>query len=216
LLKALSAKLINRLQNPSTIVGGFFSLKIMIPEEIASTLTDIFEPATVQAIAPGSWQIETSGFRLLVLLSDDQSWLRVLLPIMSAEAAQPFMEQLLAANFDDTQEVRYALQQGVVWGVFQHSTESLLRTDLADAIARLVSLHQAGLNDVFSQLVDSRMRQIIFAAKQQGLTLEATLQNLDRFYEEGILGDMKQGAQSREETLAAWRRQLERLWQEVE
>lgn len=188
----------------------------MTPEEIASTLKEVFDPVTVQELAPGSWQVETLEFRLLVLLSDDRSWLRVLLPIISAEAANPFLEQLLAANFDDTQEVRYALQQGVVWGVFQHSTESLLRTDLADAIARLVALHQAGLNDVFSQLVETRMRQIILAAKQQGLTLEATLQNLDRFYEEGILGDMEQGARSREETLAAWRRQLERLWQEVE
>lgn len=188
----------------------------MTPEEIATTLSETFEPTTVNAIAPGSWQVETPGFRLLVLLSDDQSWLRVLLPIMSAEAARPFIEQLLAANFDDTQEVRYALQQGVIWGVFQHNTDTLVQTDLADAIARLVSLHQAGLNDVFSQLVESRMRQIIFAAKQQGLTLETTLQNLDRFYEEGILGDMEQSSQSREETLAAWRRQLERLWQEVE
>jgi hypothetical protein len=188
----------------------------MTPEEIASTLKEIFDPVTVQEIAPGSWQVETLEFRLLVLLSDDQSWLRVLLPIMSAEAAQPFMEQLLAANFDDTQEVRYALQQDVVWGVFQHSTESLVRTDFADAIARLVSLYQTGLNDVFSQLVENRMRQIILAAKQQGLTLESTLQNLDRFYEEGILGDMEQSARSREETLTAWQRQLERLWQEVE
>lgn len=188
----------------------------MTPEEIAATLNETFEPATVNAIAPGSWQVETSGFRLLVLLSDDQSWLRVLLPIMSAEAAQPFVEQLLTANFDDTQQVRYALQQGVIWGVFQHSTDTLVQADLADAIARLVSLYQAGLNDVFSQLVESRMRQIIFAAKQQGFTLEATLQNLDRFYEEGILGDMQQSSQSREQTLAAWRRQLERLWQEVE
>lgn len=187
----------------------------MTPEEIVGTLTKSFAPAAVATIAPGSWQVETPDFRLLVLLSDDQSWLRVLLPIMSAQAAQPFVEQLLEANFDDTQEVRYALHQGVVWGVFQHSRESLGERDFTDAIARLVSLHQRGLSDVFNQLVESRIRQIIQAAKQQGQSLEATLQNLDRFYEEGILGELEQGAESREQVLAAWRRQLERLWPEV-
>jgi len=188
----------------------------MTPEEISSTLTELFVSASVQAIAPGSWQIETQSFRLLVMLSDDQSWLRVLLPIMSAQAAGPFVEQLLSANFDDTQEVRYALHQGVVWGVFQHSREGLVAADFAGAIARLISLHQLGLSDVFSQLVESRIRQIILAAKQQGQSLEATLQNLDRFYEEGILGDLDQGTESREQVLAAWRRQMERLWPQVD
>lgn len=195
---------------------GASFLSNMTPEEIPVILTDLFEPTAVQAIAPGSWQIETPEFRLLVLLSDDQSWLRVLLPIVSAQAAQPFVEQLLEANFDDTQEVRYALQQGVVWGVFQHSREGLVAGDFANAIARLVSLHQLGLSDLFNQLAESRIRQIIQAAKQQGQSLEATLQNLDRFYEEGILGDLEQGAESREQVLAAWRRQMERLWPEVE
>lgn len=188
----------------------------MTPEEIASKLTELFDETVVNMIAPGSWQVETPDFRLLVLLSEDQSWLRVLLPIVSAQAAQPYMQQLLEANFDDTQEVRYALQQEVVWGVFQHSCQSLAPSDFTSAIARLISLHQLGLSDFFNQLVESRMRQIIHAAKQQGQSLEATLQTLDRFYEEGILGDLEQGAESREQVLAAWRRRLERLWPEVE
>jgi hypothetical protein len=188
----------------------------MTPEEIANTLTDLFHPAPVEAIAPGSWQIETPEFRLLILLSDDRSWLRLLLPIVSAQAAQPFVEQLLEANFDDTQEVRYALHQGVVWGVFQHNRESLSTADFADAIARLISLNQAGLTNVFNQLLETKLRQIVTAQKQQGQSLEATLQNLGRMYDEGILGDLQQGAESREQVMAAWNYQLERLWLEVE
>lgn len=195
----------------------------MKPEEIASKLTDLFSPASVQAIpgdsspnAPGSWQVETPDFRLLVLLSEDESWLRVLLPIASGEAAQPFMQQLLEANFDDTQQVRYALHQGVVWGVFQHNLANLAIGDFTDAIARLISLNQVGLSDAFNQLVESRVSQIIKAQKQQGLSLEATLQNLERFYEEGLLGDLEQGKQSRERVLGAWKRRLEGLWSEVE
>ena len=188
----------------------------MTPEEIGTTLTELFDPANVQAIAPESWQIETSGFRLLVILSEDRSWLRVLLPIMPAQAAQPFVEQLLAANFDDTKQTRYAMHQGVLWGVFQHTCESLVQRDFSDAIAQLVSLHKLGLSDAFNQLVESRMRQIIKVAKQQGQSFESTLQNLDRSYEEGLLGDLEQGAESREQVLAAWRRRLESLWPEVE
>src|SRR3712207_2446448 len=107
----------------------------MTSSEIADTLKELFDAASINAVAPGSWQIETANFRLLVMLSDDESWLRVLLPIMPASEAQPFIEQFLEANFDDTQEVRYALQQGVVWGVFQHNSNSLVAEDFRDAIA---------------------------------------------------------------------------------
>lgn len=104
----------------------------MTPEEIASTLTKLFEPSSVNTIAPGSWQVETATFRLLVLLSED-AWLRVLLPIMPVEQAQPFLAQLLEANFDETQEVRYGLQEGAVWGVFQHNSTTLGQEDFASA-----------------------------------------------------------------------------------
>lgn len=195
----------------------------MKPEEIAETLTELFGTADVQAIAsggeqpnpPGSWQIDKTTFRLLVLLSDDHSWLRVLLPIVPLQEAQPFLTQFLEANFDDTQEVHYALYEGVIWGVYQHNSSSLTSDDLRGAIARLISLHEAGLNDVFNRLIENRVRQIIQAAKQQGQSLEATMQNLDRFYTEGMLGEIDQTTQAREQVLAAWQRQLERLWNEV-
>ncbi|MBW4564670.1 MAG: hypothetical protein KME32_26815 [Mojavia pulchra JT2-VF2] len=187
----------------------------MTPEEIAGTLTEIFGTADVAAIASGSWQVETSSFRLLVLLSEDYSWLRILLPIVPIEAAQPFLEQFLEANFDDTQEVRYALYEGVVWGVFQHNTSTLVSIDLSSAIARLVSLYDAGLNDVFNRQIESRIRQIIAAAKRQGQSLQSTMQNLERFYTEGLLGEIEQTPQAREQVLGLWRIQLERLWDEI-
>jgi hypothetical protein len=187
----------------------------MKPEEIANKLTELFGAAAVQMTESSAWQVETPQLRLLVLLSEDQSWLRVLIPIAPAQDAQPFVEQLLEANFDDTQETRYALNQNVLWGVFQHNRETLDPEDFSAAIARLVSLRQRGLSNSFDQLVDDRVRQIIQAAKQQGQSLEATLQTLDRFYREGLMGDLEQNAQSREQVLAAWRRRLENLWYET-
>ncbi|MBD2560758.1 MULTISPECIES: hypothetical protein [Nostoc] len=186
----------------------------MTPEEIAATLTELFGTSAVGAIAPGSWQVDTSTFRLLVLLSEDKTWLRVLLPIVPVEEGQAFLEQFLEANFDDTQEVRYALYEGVIWGVFQHNSDTLVGADLSNAINRLVSLYDARLNNVFNRLIESRIRQIIQAAKQQGQSLQATMQSLERFYAEGLMGEINQTTEAREEVLAAWRHQLERLWNE--
>ena len=186
----------------------------MTPEEIAGTLTELFGTSAVAAIAPGSWQVDTSTFRLVVLLSEDNTWLRVLLPILPIQEAQPFLEQFLEANFDDTQEVRYALYEGVIYGVFQHNSSTLVGADFSNAINRLVSLHEAGLDNVFNRLVESRIRQIVQAAKQQGQSLQATMQTLERFYAEGLMGERNQTSEAREKVLAAWRRQLEKLWNE--
>jgi hypothetical protein len=187
----------------------------MTPEEIDSGLTQLFG-AEVVALPPNSWQVETQSFRLLVLLSDDQSWLRVLVPITSAGEAQPFLEELLEANFDLTQETRYAFSVGVLWGVFQHSREGLTVEDFSAVVKRLVSLRDRGLSDYFDKLIENRLRQIIRAAKMQGQSLESTLQTVDRFYEEGLMGDMGQSSGSKEATLEAWRYQLGRLWNEIE
>ena len=187
----------------------------MIKEEIVKTLTDSFG-ASVQTSDANSYQVETDQFRVLVLLSDDQSWLRILVPIVPAQDAQPYLAELLEANFDTTQEVRYALHQEVLWGVFQHGFAGLTIADFTTAIQRLLALHELGIDAGFNTFAEKRIRQIIQAAKRQGQSLELTMQTLDRFYQEGMMGDMEMGARSREEVLSAWQRQLERLWSEVE
>ncbi|GAB4469370.1 MAG: hypothetical protein OHK0037_27530 [Elainellaceae cyanobacterium] len=185
----------------------------MTPGDITTLLMTLFGPA-VQAAEPESWQVEIGNLRLLVLLSEDQSWLRSLVSIDSAQAAAPYLAQLLEANFDETQEVRYALYQGVLWGVYQHALASLTVEDFRAAIARLVSLQERGLNPSFDRLAEAQIRQIIRAAKQQGQSMEATLQTLERFYAEGMMGSLEAGSAERDQTLGAWRYQLERLWDE--
>lgn len=186
----------------------------MTHNEIADTLAELFGTSAVKILAPGSWQVETSSFRLLLLLSEDQTWLRVLLPIMPIQQAQPFLPQFFEANFDDTQQVRYAIQQEVLWGVFQHSLSSLVVEDLRDAIARLISLYEVGLDDAFNRLTETKIKEIVQICKQQGKSKEATMQNLERFYAEGVMGEVDQSSESREQVLAAWKRQLERFWNE--
>ncbi|NJL84104.1 MAG: hypothetical protein HC890_16440 [Chloroflexaceae bacterium] len=187
----------------------------MTPSDLANLLRERFGNSVAQK-SPDVWQIETQGFRLLIVLSSDFSWLRLLLAIAPASQAAPYLEFLMEANFDRTQEVRYALNQGVLWAVFQHNLTSLTADDLDSAILRTLSLAKTGLNDSFNHLTEQRLRQIIQAAKQQGLTLKATLQNLTRLYEEGMLGDLEQSSDEKNQFLAAWEYQLQRLWPEVE
>ncbi len=184
-------------------------------EDLQPILVDLFGEA-VAVMSDDAFQVEQPDLRLLVVLSADKSWLRLLLPIGPEGEARSFMAQLLAANFDDTQLVRYALYQQVLWGVFHHRLESLVETDFRDAIAQLLELNRKGLDGFFGSMIEAQIRQIIAAAKSQGQTLEATLQTLDRFYAEGMLGGLDQSSQQRGATLKAWRYQLNRLWDEVE
>ncbi|MBD2461075.1 hypothetical protein H6G89_08475 [Oscillatoria sp. FACHB-1407] len=185
----------------------------MTPQDITDTLETLFD-LPVQVNGSESWQVEINNLRLLVLLSEDGSWLRSLISIASAEDAQPHLAQLMEANFDETQETRYALYEGVLWGVFQHNFESLTTEDFQAAIARLVTLQQRGLSVSFDQLAETQIRQIVRAAKLQGQSLETTLQTLDRFYREGVMGEIDQNAEQRQAVLGAWRYQLERFWNE--
>ena len=80
----------------------------------------------------------------------------------------------------------------------------------------MVSLVEKGLSQSFNQLIEKQIVQIVKAAKAQGQSLEATYQTIDRFYQEGVMGGVDQDPAQREQFLAAWKAQLERLWSEVE
>ncbi len=181
---------------------------------ITTILNEIFPENPIEQQTENSWQIANENIRILVLLSDDSSWLRILTPIGTQKDAAPFLETLMEANFDRTGEVRYALGQNVLWGVFQHSLESLTEKDFCSAISSIVSLAEEGLSSSFQGIVENRIRQIVKAAKVQGQSKEATYQMIERFYQEGMLGGLDQPAQERENFLASWKAQLDRLWEE--
>ena len=184
--------------------------------DISPILERLFDPQDIKHDVEEAWQIKNSQIHLLVILSEDRSWLRLLSPIATASEAQSLLPQLLEDNFDTTQEVRYAINQNVLWGVFHHRLESLTSEDLESAIVSLVTLVEKGLSNSFNQLIEKQIVQIVKAAKAQGQSLESTYQTIDRFYQEGIMGGIDQDPAQREQFLAAWKAQLERLWSEVE
>lgn len=188
----------------------------MKPEQISPSLTHLFPDAIVEQPTPETWQVERPPMRLLVILSADSTWLRVLLPIAPWQEAKMYAEQLLEANFDVTQATRYAVSQGVLWGVYHHYLESLTEQDFNEAIATLIVLREQGLSESFNQLVEQRLREIVKAAKMQNQDLETTLKSVERFYAEGILGGLDQSPAERDRFLQAWNAQLKRLWQEID
>ncbi len=187
----------------------------MTPKDIDRVLRIGFGDRVIE-VSSGSWQVDREGLRLLVVLSDDQSWLMSLVPIAASQEAQPFFEALLKANFEQTEETRYAVHEGVLWGVYRHELESLSEATFQGAIARLINLQNLGLTPYFEQQIHSQLRTIIRVSKAQGQTLEGTLQTLHRFYEEGLMGDLSQNQEERERILRAWQTQLSLLWPEID
>ncbi|NER00382.1 MAG: hypothetical protein F6K30_27410, partial [Cyanothece sp. SIO2G6] len=132
---------------------------------MATALERLFGDA-VKSQGQDGWVIQNPDGQLLLLLSADQSWLRGMVAIAPIQEAQPYLQELLAANFDDTQETRYALANDVLWGIFQHNFASLTEMDLEGAIARLIHLRQMGLQDCFQNMTERQVRQIIWASKK--------------------------------------------------
>jgi hypothetical protein len=186
----------------------------MTPEEMRSFLTNRFG-ATLQVVDEDSYQVETPEYRLLIILSAQQSWVRMLVPIAPAADAMTFVEEFLSANFDATLETRYAMNQGVLWGVWQHSMAGLTPADLTTAIDRSIDLKRVGIDRAFQAFATKQVKAIVSIAKQRGDTMEQTMQTLNRFYAEGVMGDLGATEDIRKEMMMAWQAQLERLWNEV-
>ncbi len=183
----------------------------MTPQDITAILQTRFAHAC-EIQPPNAWQVETSDMRLLALLSEDQAWLRLLVPIVPMAEAQPYLAEILRANFDRI--TCYAAHENLLWGVFQHDLPSLDGDQFSAALDQLITMKQAGVSPFFTSLIETKVRQLIQAAKLQGQTLETTMQTINRFYAEGVMGNMEDNEYGRK-ALAAWQGQLERLWPEV-
>jgi hypothetical protein len=184
------------------------------PDDIRSLLTNRFGD-TLKIAEVDSYQVDTPDYRLLLILSAQQSWLRMLVPIAPAAEAMTFVEEFLSANFDVTLETRYAIHQGVLWGVWQHSLAGLTSEDFNTAIDRAIDLKRVGIDRAFQAFATKQVKAIVTIAKQRGDTLAQTMQTLDRFYAEGVMGDLGATEDIRQEMMSAWRSQLERLWSEA-
>ncbi|MGB3299674.1 MAG: hypothetical protein WBA76_15520 [Phormidesmis sp.] len=185
----------------------------MTSDEITKALMNRFGQNACKKAADDAWQVETEEMRLLAVCPG--SWIKLMIPIVPIAEAGAFTAQMMEANFDKTQEVRYAFHQNVVWGVFQYDLAALDLSQFESAVDQLLLLKANGVSELFSGMVEAQVRQIIVASKQQGQSLETTMKTLDRFYSEGMMGDMGD-ASYQSNAMASWRRQLERLWPTID
>ncbi|MEN8445165.1 MAG: hypothetical protein ABG776_09170, partial [Cyanobacteria bacterium J06555_13] len=186
--------------------------KNMTPDDVTAALTTQFGDSAKYA-PPDAWDVETDSLRLLVISSDP--WLRLMTPIVPLEEAKSFLGQMLEANFDQTQEARYAVHQGIVWGLVQYDFATLGVPMFEKAIAQLTQMKSDGISVFFNRMMEAQITQIITAAKLQGQSLEDTMKTLDRLYSEGVMGEMGQ-SEYQQKAMTAWRNQLERLWPTVD
>ncbi len=170
---------------------------------------------TLSELAPGQWQLEAENWRVLVLTSVERDWLRIMVPIMPQAEALPLIQQLLEANFDRTRETRFALGNGLLWGMYQHRLSSVSAPDLHSALEQLKVLHSRGFQDAFEELADAKLHEIASALSEQGKALGDAIQLLERLYEEGVLGMLQASREDRELTLQIWRAKLTRIWSET-
>ena len=183
----------------------------MTGDEISAALNERFGEAC-QRMPPDAWRVEADDWRLIAIASPP--WLKLMTPIVPVAEAEAFLPQMMEANFDDTQEARYALHQEVIWGLFQYDADALGLEQFNTAIDKLQKLKADGVTGFFTRTIESQVGKIITAAKLNGQSLEATLQTLDRFYSEGVMGNM--GEVDSQKALDAWKYQLERLWPTVD
>ncbi|MEL6604960.1 MAG: hypothetical protein AAFP20_17235 [Cyanobacteria bacterium J06614_10] len=184
----------------------------MIPNDVTAALTAQFGDAAKHS-PPDAWQVETDDLRLVVILSEP--WIRLMTPIVPIAEAQSFIGQMMEANFDQTQEARYAFHQNIVWGLVQCDFATLTTPVFERAIAQLTTLNSQGVSVFFNRMMEAQITQIITAAKLQGQSLEDTIKTLSRLYSEGVMGEMGE-TEYQQQAMTAWRNQLERLWPTVD
>lgn len=157
------------------------------------------------------WQTQLASGKWV--LRQQENTIQLMVPIVPEVEARPFLADLLELNFN-TGLAHYAFSQGLLWGTFHHALDTLVLSDLETALSDLQQLQSQGLSQCFEQHVDRQVRQIIAVAKQKNQDLQTTLQQIERLYREGILGDMNDSTDRMEATISRWRDRLKRLWTE--
>ncbi|MEM6453143.1 MAG: hypothetical protein AAF703_22855 [Cyanobacteria bacterium P01_D01_bin.105] len=184
-------------------------------EDISPTLQNILD-AEVQPIAPGMWAGTTPNFHLLVRLSENQTELQILLPLIPASDTSAHQE-VIAAYADLFQQADHTVLRDMLWAVFPYPLASTDAEALAIALPSLFERHEHFLIDYFQSVADKQMRRLIQSSKQSGRSLKATLQFLEYAYRENLLGELlEDDEQGREAVLAQWRAKIVQYWEAVD
>ena len=81
------------------------------------------------------------GVRIYLLSDPENDRMRMMSQIAPADRLRRrFLNVLLEANFDVTLDARYAISEGVVYGVYRHPISRLTRADIETAFTQVLAL----------------------------------------------------------------------------
>ena len=89
----------------------------------------------------GQWTARYRGSRIVVYAIENHGRMRIMAPIASAkELDEAELRILLQANYARALDAKFALQDGVVWSIFNRPLEGLTRSTFLDGAEQVVTL----------------------------------------------------------------------------
>lgn len=104
---------------------------------------------------PGYWIKKSSEFKVFIITDESHNRMRVMAPVKKiSKDDSELIFTCLEANFDRALDVKYAINDGVLWSAYLHPLESLTLGDLDNAIKQVETLvKNTGTTYTSSELV---------------------------------------------------------------
>ena len=91
----------------------------------------------------GRWRIIYDKLELFVMTDEKADRMRIMTPIDKAEGLEKeALVRMMQANFDAALDSRYAIANGVLWGVFIHPLASLTDKDFFSGVAQTLAVRK--------------------------------------------------------------------------
>ena len=88
-----------------------------------------------------AWQMKVAETTLIVVTDPNADRMRIMTPIASAsDVTDELMARMMQANFDSALDARYALAQGIIWGVFIHNLSDLSDKEFLSGLGQTVNV----------------------------------------------------------------------------
>lgn len=90
---------------------------------------------------PGYWQFKVEQLGVTVVTDTNADRMRILIPITKVtELTSEDLYRVLQANYDSTLDARYAVANGVLWGVYIHPLSSLSDEQFLSGLGQTVNI----------------------------------------------------------------------------
>ena len=111
---------------------------VMTAERLGELVQRIDEDAVQQG---PSWLFVVDGLETMLVYDTSADRMRIMIPINDAEALPPEeLVRLMQANFDSALDARYAIANGLLWGVFISPLSTLSDSEFLLGVGQTVNV----------------------------------------------------------------------------